>query len=177
MLTAEICFSQVRPTPLNNADFKTDANMGNHRLTNVNAIVFYDTGTNLLINATTFMSLFNGESKKLVDENTPQYLFVSNGIPYVTSTNGLRTVILQNDTAFIRQGEYQASVTNLDVMGNLIISTPSSVDSSQYVVTEASLTNGAIAELKIERFYFFVTNGVLKVRDTSNGNLYPITGL
>lgn len=174
VLFASFCFAQ-RPTPLENALFKTDADVNYKKLTNVNAVVFYDSGSNVIVNASTFLTLFEGQAKTLIDTTgNESFLFVSNGIPWVTISNSTKKVIMENDTTFIRQGESLATVTNMVVLNELLVGNSNGVDDTVYNVTQPSLTNGAISELRIENFLFFVTNSVLTVLDKNTGITYPL---
>ena len=146
--------AQNRPTPLENVVLKTDANVNNQKLTNVNSIIFYDTGTNLIVNLSTFMNLFEGISKKLVNKDfVSQYLIVSNGHPYMVTSNSTREVTLQGDTSFIRQMEPVANVTNMNVYGELIIAQTSTIDNSNYSLTQQDLTNGALNKLVVKDLF------------------------
>lgn len=164
-----------RPTPLENVIFKTDVNVNFKNLTNVNSVVFYDSGTNLTVNLSTFLELFKGEAKKLIDTNNiTSYLIMSNNAPYLVTSNSVRKITLNADTDYIRQFEPTANVTNLNVFNELIIQNPSSTDNSNYSVGFQDLTNGVIGQLKIGRFLLKDNNGVLEVSNTISGKVYPM---
>ena len=114
--------TNTRPTPLENVVLKSDMNVNYKNMTNVNSVVFYENGSNLVVNMSMFMTLCNGNAIRLrQSDNTSSYLIVSNSAPYLITSNGIRAVTLNSDTAYIRQFEPSATITNLNIVNELII--------------------------------------------------------
>lgn len=152
------CFSaigQTRPFPVENGYLRNDFNANTNKITNLQAIAFSSSGSNIVIDASTFLSLFEGVSKKLINPNQEtEFLIISNARPYVITSNGIREVTLQNDTSFIRQHEPDAYVSNITVYSTLMLNEDSGIDSNDYSLTYSALTNGNIRVLRAEDIIF-----------------------
>jgi len=144
-----------------------NANLKN--ITNVNNIVFYQNGSNLIVNLSTFLIALSGESVKLVDDNDlTSYLYVSNGYPYLLKDGDVKRVVLDSDTTFIRQYDVLGVVSNLNVVQELKILYPSSVDDSDYSVTYSALTNGTLTSIRLGRYVISDSEGILTASNRIN---------
>jgi len=151
VLTAFFCQSQTRSFPIQNGKLRNDLDADYNVVTNLKAISFLDNGSNVYINASNFLYLFEGLSKKLINiDGSYEFLVVSNARPYMVTTNGMKEVTLQGDTSFIRQYEPEAFISNLTVNGTLWVEMNQNIDTNDYSVMFSSLTNGSISTLKAE---------------------------
>jgi len=144
-----------------NANFKN--------ITNINNLVFYQNGSNMVVNLATFIIALSGESKKLVDENDlASYLYVSNGHPYLLKAGDVKKVVLESDTTFIRQYDTLGIVSNMNVIQDLKILYPSTIDDSEYSVTYPALTNGALTSIRLGRYDLSDIGGLLVASNRLN---------
>lgn len=140
--------AQQRPEPLSNPYLRTDMNANQKDITNINRLVFIIANTNIAVDASTFLTTFNGESFKLVNENSSeQYLIISNNLPYLVTSNSIRGLTLQGDTFYIRQFEPNANITNLSIWANLVLENNTGINDSDFGLNRSDLTNGTIPKL------------------------------
>lgn len=162
------CLAQSnRQEPLVNPYLRTDMNANFKNITNINNAVFYKNGSNLVINFETILTMISGESVKLVDkDDVASYLYVSNGVPYVLKGGDIKRAILDSDNFFIRQYDPLGIVSNLNVISELKILYPSSIDDSDYSVTYPALTNGALTSIRLGRYLISDSSGLLLASNT-----------
>lgn len=161
--------TSTRPEPLVNPYLRTDMNANFKNITNMNNIVFYQNGSNLVVNLSTFLIALSGDAKKLVDQNDlASYLYVSNGHPYLLKSGDLKRVTLDTDSTFIRQYDVLGTVSNMNVIQELKIQYPSSIDDSDYSVTYPALTNGALTSIRLGRYDISDIGGVLTASNRLN---------
>lgn len=152
ILLSGLCSWGQRPFPLENAYLRNDLNVNSNSLTNVRDIVFKGEGTNLTVDIETFLMLFEGVSRKLIDpETVASFLVVSNGIPYMVTESNSVPVVLSSTTSFIRQYDSDAYVTNMTVLSDLILLQEDG-DSfpPDFAVTYRGITNGTLEKAVIE---------------------------
>lgn len=154
-----------------------------YSITNLKSLVFMDVSSNgVSVDAQTFLASFNGESIKLVNPDLgTQYLIISNGTPWMVTSNSIKEVTLQGNTFYLRQYEPTANISNLNIWSSLVIQNSSGIDDSNYSVTQRQLTNGTIARLVTsslsvgghefstdEIFNFYYTNSVSGANPVTN---------
>jgi hypothetical protein len=132
--------------------------------------VFYQNGSNLVVNLSTFLIALSGESVKLVDNNDlTSYLYVSNGYPYLLKDGDIKRVALDSDTTFIRQYDTLGIVSNLNVIQELKILSTSSLDDADYSVSYSALTNGTLTSIRLGRYDISDSEGILTASNRING--------
>ena len=154
LMFAFAVYGQSRRLPLENAFLRNGMDANSQQITNLLSISFVDNGSNIIIDASSFLALFEGESRLLFNGNDrQQFMVISNGRPWMTTSDGVREVTLNGDTSFIRQYEPVANMSNVVVYSSLTIINEGGVDDSDYGVNHSDLTNGNIQAIDVVRHF------------------------
>ena len=166
VLSAFCSYGQERRLPLENSFLRNGMDANGKSVTNLLFVSFIDSGSNVVIDASTFLRLFDGESRKLLNaDDEQQFVVISNGRPWMITAEGVREVTLNGDTSFIRQHEPTANLSNVLVHSSLVILNEGGVDDSDYGVNYSDLTNGNVAAIDVIR-HFKAGREVYPVQDT-----------